>query len=166
MEIPSNGITWWTPKFTNVKFGPEHVISCLKRKMHFIWGFSAHIHDIVGSDWSQIGVATPGNHGSQVSSHFHVLQKIKAVFCWRHFSLQADSRRTSGFFKSFSNNLNTWSNNFYMIQRPNDRMGTLKTTDLATGCTKLVTDKKKTKKKTRCKSWCGEDGRESYILGQ
>ena len=28
VETPSNGIIWWTLKFINVKFGPEHVTSC------------------------------------------------------------------------------------------------------------------------------------------
>ena len=28
VDTPSNGISWWTLKFTNVKFGPEYVISC------------------------------------------------------------------------------------------------------------------------------------------
>ena len=28
MDTPSNGISRWTLKFTNVKFGPENVISC------------------------------------------------------------------------------------------------------------------------------------------
>ena len=48
-------------------------------KFTLIWGFNAHIHDIIGSE---IGVTTPGIHGRQISSHFHVLQKIKAVFSW------------------------------------------------------------------------------------
>ena len=104
----------WTPKFTSLKCGHEHVFSGLNQiNQHFIWWFIAHI---VSFDWSQIGVRYTRESWQADYLTFRALQKTKSLLWWRQFSTQADSRGISSFFESCSNNVSTWSNNFSMIQ--------------------------------------------------
>ena len=102
---------WWTPKFTSVKCGPEHVFSGLNQtNQHLIWWFIAHI---VGSDWSQTGVHYTRESWEADYLTLHGLHKTKSLLWWRQFSTQADSQGISSFFESCSTNVSTWSSSFW-----------------------------------------------------